>query len=852
MTTTMKKISIVLLSIALVFALIGLFTVPTVGADPAWSGDYAAATEGNETVYTATHNGVAGLTCSDTVGNNNKISFSFRPNQANFGWQDAAHLTLYLDVEGGHVSFKIMHYWRALTVIVYNQDYSAVTAELIAPVNYADNEGGNWDSRADLWYDVSIEFNAYEMLFTVAGATFKANNPGYDFTNAPCHFGSWACAPSVKNMTFSTVSGWYGVYNRSTEGSDAVYTAPSGDLNRNYYIGDTTGYNQIEFDCRPNEYFSGFDTSNLTFAVTNGTQTLSFVLWHYYKAFLYYSDDNQIGVANYVTKVDGWTDHDKWYHFMIHFESSTIAVYCNGNRVYSTGSDWYMNFNDLTMFFSSWGCAPSVKNMTLSQATAPDGWYGNYNGTVVNGEETYAAHSKDFTRLDYKGNLANVNTVEFSFTLSEDYLNDTQNVSFYFTNGEQGMGIALWNFWKALFLRMYNGDLSTMTGELAVTNYPVKTDSWTGYDVWYNVKMIFAPKAIYIYINDVAYITSCVDYEMDFDDLSFCFTGYGSWDTIKNIKLYNTANVAIPHHAVTDVAVAPDCTHKGLTEGSHCDVCGDTIVAQEEVVATGHAWGAVTFAWTKTENGYTATATRVCANNAEHTETVDATVTAVTDPATCEAAGKITYTATATLGGTQYNEDKVVNLPATGHVWGEPVFTWTKTEDGYTATATRVCATDETHTETVDATVTAETTSAACEADGTLTYTATADFGDAQYSEQKTETIPATGHVWGEVTFEWTATEDGYTATATRVCANDATHTETVTATVVKGTNEDGKAVYTATVTFGEQTFTAEKPYKKIVKGVGCGSAFPAPAAILAILILALAVVTIKKRSLAK
>ncbi|MBR2549702.1 MAG: leucine-rich repeat domain-containing protein [Clostridiales bacterium] len=42
------------------------------------------------------------------------------------------------------------------------------------------------------------------------------------------------------------------------------------------------------------------------------------------------------------------------------------------------------------------------------------------------------------------------------------------------------------------------------------------------------------------------------------------------------------------HTPVTDEAVDPDCTHTGLTEGSHCSVCSEVIVAQEEVPANGH------------------------------------------------------------------------------------------------------------------------------------------------------------------------------------------------------------------------------------------------------------------------
>ena len=42
------------------------------------------------------------------------------------------------------------------------------------------------------------------------------------------------------------------------------------------------------------------------------------------------------------------------------------------------------------------------------------------------------------------------------------------------------------------------------------------------------------------------------------------------------------------HTEVTDEAVAPTCTKNGLTEGSHCAVCGEVIVAQRTVPALGH------------------------------------------------------------------------------------------------------------------------------------------------------------------------------------------------------------------------------------------------------------------------
>ena len=85
------------------------------------------------------------------------------------------------------------------------------------------------------------------------------------------------------------------------------------------------------------------------------------------------------------------------------------------------------------------------------------------------------------------------------------------------------------------------------------------------------------------------------------------------------------------------------------------------------------------------------------------------------------------------------------------------------------------------------------TTEPTCTEEGLRTYTCVCGWID-------TETIEALGHAWGEPVIEFS--EDGTAATATRVCGNDPTHTETKDCTVtaeislVSTCTEPGETTY--------------------------------------------------------
>ena len=186
------------------------------------------------------------------------------------------------------------------------------------------------------------------------------------------------------------------------------------------------------------------------------------------------------------------------------------------------------------------------------------------------------------------------------------------------------------------------------------------------------------------------------------------------------------------------VTVQPGCETEG--EGTYtASFTNKAFTAQTKTVvipATGHKYGTSTYTW----NGYKVTAKAVCEHDSAHvvTETVTATSKVTTEP-TCEKEGVRTYTAT--FKNSMFKtQTKTESIPAIGHQYGTPEYTWSS--DNKTVTATVTCTNDKSHkiTETVNTTykVTKEATETA---EGTGTYTAS--FKNSLFKTQtKNVTIP--------------------------------------------------------------------------------------------------------------
>ena len=280
----------------------------------------------------------------------------------------------------------------------------------------------------------------------------------------------------------------------------------------------------------------------------------------------------------------------------------------------------------------------------------------------------------------------------------------------------------------------------------------------------------------------------------------------------------------LPHSLTKTEAKAPTCTVVGNEAYWTCGNCGkyfsdgngNTEIIKDSwiISAINHDWNDAVYTWS--DDGSTCTATRTCKNDSAHTEKATATVTgAQTKAPTCTQMGETTYTAAFEASWAMTQTKVLADIPAIGHSYGEPVWSWS--EDGKTCKVTFTCEKDETHKETPVVKVTSAVKKpATCTETGVTTYTATVEFNGQTYTDTKdVADLPATGHSYGKPVWNWS--EDGKTCTVTFTCEKDENHKESpkvdVTSAVKKPATctETGVTTYTATVEFNGQTYTDTK-----------------------------------------
>ena len=384
---------------------------------------------------------------------------------------------------------------------------------------------------------------------------------------------------------------------------------------------------------------------------------------------------------------------------------------------------------------------------------------------------------------------------------------------------------------------------------------------------------------------EIAAVTDDATYTAKFDEIARIYSKVPEWSwtgndtdgytsataTFKTNDVAEEFSIPVSDEELDIVTTPAECTETGKTVyTASVEFKGQEYSDSKEVVlpVLNHDWQFVNFTWTgNDEDGYTkAVANYRCKNDNNHTDTVEVAVSVETTPATCEVSGSTVYSATVTeeasLDGVERTDAKTVIINAIGHDWEFVDFTWTESDDaGYTAAvANYKCKNNEEHTQTVNAAVTSVTTDPTCEGTGSTVYTAAVTATDSldktEHSDNKTVTIPATGHTavtdaavaptctetgltegshcsvcgtvltaqttvpalghdWNDPTDEWN--NDHTSVDMTFTCKNDPTHTHTETVNGSAITSEitteptsaiPGVRTYTATVTLDGKTYT--------------------------------------------
>ena len=116
------------------------------------------------------------------------------------------------------------------------------------------------------------------------------------------------------------------------------------------------------------------------------------------------------------------------------------------------------------------------------------------------------------------------------------------------------------------------------------------------------------------------------------------------------------------HSVVVDLGYPCTCFEDGLSDGAHCVICGEILVEQTVIPATGHTFSE---SWTvdETYHWHVATCEHIEETNNKSEHNWDEGI--VSTAASCESSGLITYTCTVC------GKEKTEIIPATGHSYSD-------------------------------------------------------------------------------------------------------------------------------------------------------------------------------------
>ena len=317
-------------------------------------------------------------------------------------------------------------------------------------------------------------------------------------------------------------------------------------------------------------------------------------------------------------------------------------------------------------------------------------------------------------------------------------------------------------------------------------------------------------------------------------------------------------------------AIGHSYEYKDNGDGTHTKACSSCDISEAEVHTYeegtckyckaeepkehSHSYSSPEFEWS--EDYQSCTAVFTC-KDGDDVQRIDCEVTSEITDATCTEDGKTVYAATVNFAGATFTDEQTEIINATGHTYNKAEFEWS--EDYQSCMAVINCK-DGDDVKRIDCEVTSETTDATCTEDGTTVYTATVSFEGEVYTDTKKEAIPAGGHTYkyvdngddthtktctvcdtretenhtyedgickyckaeepkvhsheyGKPKFEWS--KDYQSCTAIFSCKNgddeQRIECEVSSKTTDPTCTEDGKTIYTATVSFGGAEFTDTK-----------------------------------------
>lgn len=230
---------------------------------------------------------------------------------------------------------------------------------------------------------------------------------------------------------------------------------------------------------------------------------------------------------------------------------------------------------------------------------------------------------------------------------------------------------------------------------------------------------------------------------------------------------------------VTDEATDATCTENGKAVYIAKVIFDDkayTDVKEQEIPASGHAYGTPEFEWPK--DYQTCTAVFTC-ESCSNEQKIECDITSETTEPTCTESGKTVYTAAVIFGGTDYMDTKETEIAATGH-------TYRYTDNGE-GTHTKACTLG----------------------DDTVTEPHTYQEGICTYCGA--EEPKGHVHTYGDPEFRWS--EDNKSCTAVFTCM-DGDDQQTAECTVTSSDNGDGTVTFTAEVEFNGASYTDTRTIK--------------------------------------